>query len=397
MRTNYRTGAVIPGILFIGLLGLFFLGIVELIQMRFSAGDVYPAYSSLRTDPLGTKAYYEALGSIRNISVNRNYTPLPKLTGDSTLFILGVDAKAADSIPEEELKALESFISGGGRLVMTFLPEHSLPKTVKTENNRQSNPEEKKNGTSLLLRWGLSLTLEKSPEGRKQKAEIAIEGLALPHSVPWHTPVFFDISNPAWDTVYKSADKPVMIERRYGSGTIVLSTDTYFASNEAVLKDRSPELLAWLAGPHRKIIFDETHNGIVENPGIASLFRRYNLYGLFTGFILLAGLYVWKNSVSLVPQHAAPDSETPDFMSGKDNLSGMISLLKRNIPPRQLLSVCVQEWKKGLPKTGLSGEKIRKVETAAAAFLEKPSRKELQVTTYKAIVNILSERTTHGK
>jgi hypothetical protein len=396
LRTNYRISAVIQGILFIGLIAIFLLGLIELFQMRFGAGDIYPVYSSLRADPLGTKAYYDALGRIRSISTERNYKPLPKLSSDSTLFILGADRKAADFIPEEEVKVLESFISGGGRLVMTFLPARSMPQAP-GEGKEHPKHSEKKTGTSLCQRWGFTLSSKKSESGQRPDAVIAGNGYPLPPSVPWHTVVFFDPIDLGWEPIYKSADRPVMIERKYGKGTIVLATDTYFASNEAMLGDRRPELLSWLAGPHKEIVFDETHNGILENPGLASLFRKYNLHGLFAGFILLAGLYVWKNSLGLVPARTAENAEVPDSTSGKDHLSGMISLLRRNVPPRQVLSVCVHEWRKGLPKTAISGKKMEKVEKAAEAFNDKSINKELQVSSYKFIVNLLSERMNHGK
>ena len=40
---------------------LFVLGVIYLFLLRFEAGDVYPPYSSLRADPLGTMAWYESL------------------------------------------------------------------------------------------------------------------------------------------------------------------------------------------------------------------------------------------------------------------------------------------------------------------------------------------------
>ena len=43
------------------------LGLIRLFKLRFEAGDVYPAYSSLRSDPLGTMAFYESLGKVPGI------------------------------------------------------------------------------------------------------------------------------------------------------------------------------------------------------------------------------------------------------------------------------------------------------------------------------------------
>ena len=74
---------------------IFFLyGVTKLLALRFEEGDVYPAYSSLRYDPLGTRALYESLESILGDSVTRNHDSLSRLAQeeDSTLMYLGVGA-----------------------------------------------------------------------------------------------------------------------------------------------------------------------------------------------------------------------------------------------------------------------------------------------------------------
>jgi len=387
----------IQSIILIGILGLFLVGMIELFQMRFQSGDIYPVYSSLRTDPLGTKAYYEALAAMPGLSVSRNYKPLPKLEGNATLLLLGVNGYAADSIEDAEVKTFESFVSGGGRLVMTFLPSRGGAQEKEIENKERRKLPEKKRTVSLAQRWGFKLSSLTPERGTKPEAVSMANEYQLPASIIWHSIVSFDVLDAGWETIYTSAEKPVMIERRYGKGTIVLATDTYFASNEAILKDRHSNLLAWLAGPRKSIVFDETHNGIFENPGITSLFRKYGLHGVFAGFLILGVLFIWKNSISLVPRHAKEDDESDNITTGRDHLSGFISLLRRNVPPREVLSVCVQEWEKGLRKGAVSKEKIERIEKEVEAFRERSVRSELQIDTYKSITKILSERLTHGK
>jgi hypothetical protein len=387
----------IQSIIFIGLLGLFLFGLLELFQMRFQSGDIYPIYSSLRTDPLGTKAYYEALAAMPGLSVSRNYKPLPKLKGDSTLFVLGVNGYAVEFIEDTEVKALESFVSDGGRLIMTLLPTRAGIQTKNAENKEHTKLAGVKPPISLAKRWGFRISSDGSERTPKREAVSTTDGYQHPASITWHSIVSFEGLDAGWETIYKSADKPVMIERRYGKGTIVLATDTYFTSNEAILRERHPELLAWLAGSHQSIVFDETHNGIFENPGITFLFRKYGLHGVFIGFLLLGLLFVWKNSVSLVPRHANQDNEADNIATGKNHLSGFISLLRRNVPRKEVLSVCVQEWKKGLRQGAVPKEKMERIEKAAGAFRDRSVKSELQVDAYKSITKILSERLTHGK
>jgi hypothetical protein len=387
----------IHSIILIGLLGLFLVGMIELFQMRFQSGDIYPVYSSLRTDPLGTKAYYDALAAMPGLSVTRNYKPLPKLESSSALFLLGVNRYAVDFIEDAEVKTLESFISGGGRLVMTFLPSRGEAQKKEVENKERRKLPEKKRMVSLAERWGFRLSSVKPEGGTKPETVSVANNYQLPASITWHSIVSFDVLDIAWETIYQSAEKPVMIERRYGKGTIVLATDTYFVSNEAILKERHSDLLAWLAGPQKSIIFDETHNGIFENPGVTSLFRKYGLHGVFAGFLILGVLFIWKNSISLVPRHAKEDDESDNITTGRDHLSGFISLLRRNVPPREVLSVCVQEWKKGLRKGAVPKEKIERIEKEVEAFRDRSVKSEVQVDAYKSITKILSERLTHGK
>ena len=110
--------------------------------------------------------------------------------------------------------------------------------------------------------------------------------------------------------IFAVENHPVIIERKWGKGTLVLSSDSYFISNEALQNERQTELLVWLIGSSREVIFDEAHFGIYENPGIASLIRKYRLHGLVLGVIVLAILFVWRRAVSFVPPFEERE-ETP--------------------------------------------------------------------------------------
>src|SRR5687768_18470710 len=74
------------------LLAGFCLGLVKLFQLRFSTGDVYPPYSALRADPLGTKIFYESLRALPGVTAGRNERQLDHLgRGEgAVIFLLGV-------------------------------------------------------------------------------------------------------------------------------------------------------------------------------------------------------------------------------------------------------------------------------------------------------------------
>src|SRR2546425_6364856 len=94
------------------LLAVFGLGIGRLFQLRFESGDVYPPYSSLRADPLGTKAFFESLENLRGLTVQRFIQPLEKLREgrDRTLFVFGADTTEMNRSTEDEYKKLEQFM-----------------------------------------------------------------------------------------------------------------------------------------------------------------------------------------------------------------------------------------------------------------------------------------------
>ena len=94
-----------------------------------------------------------------------------------------------------------------------------------------------------------------------------------------------------------------------GAGHLVLAADVYFLSNEALQEDRSTPLLVWLIGPHTRVLFDESHLGVVADPGIAALARRYGMSGAFFTLLLLAALFVWRRMALFVP----PPDDAPEI------------------------------------------------------------------------------------
>src|SRR4029079_9243626 len=99
--------------------------------------------------------------------------------------------------------------------------------------------------------------------------------LALPETVAWHGGIAFTNLPSSWKVVYSRMGQPVVIERKFGTGTVVMATDSYFLSNEALLKDRHADLLSWGSGTGKLVVFGEAHLGVVDKPGIAALVRKY--------------------------------------------------------------------------------------------------------------------------
>lgn len=121
MRRMVTIGA---GVAMLVLLGA---GVIHLFLLRFQAGDVYPPYSSLRADPLGTRAFYESLAGCPGMTVDRNFLTLNRFraTPDATLLFLGDTVSRTpnnDSVPNPVVHRLNRFVKDGGRLAITLLP-----------------------------------------------------------------------------------------------------------------------------------------------------------------------------------------------------------------------------------------------------------------------------------
>src|SRR5436190_23553842 len=75
-------------LLLFGSVAGFIFGLFELFQLRFETGDVYPPYSSLRADPLGTMALCESLQRVPGLTVRRDYSSSNELPpGRETTYL----------------------------------------------------------------------------------------------------------------------------------------------------------------------------------------------------------------------------------------------------------------------------------------------------------------------
>ncbi|HTD68581.1 MAG TPA: DUF4350 domain-containing protein [Candidatus Limnocylindria bacterium] len=384
----------------LAVLGGFGYGLVQLFKLRFASGDNYPAYSSLRGDPLGCRVYFESLEQLSD-SQPRRFTQsignLPEGKG-ATLFVFGLPWSEM-SAEEDEYKALESFVRGGGRLVVTLYPElkkpHFFTSGFGTNGPAFKNPllddEHRHPPVNLREKWGFGY--EFVPGARENfvltpVVARRIQSAPLPETLSWHSALVLTNLDFTWRILYARGTDPVMIEKQHGNGSIVVATDSYFVSNEALRQERAADLLAWLAGGSREILFDETHLGVQERPGVATLFRRYQLHGGVIALLALAALFIWKSSVSFIPR-TNELATTP--ILGRESAAGFENLLRRSIAPKDLLQTSLDEWHKSAPldqrATDPRREKIRAVVDAYNAQ-EKPN----VVETYREIAGILNRK-----
>ena len=401
-------------------------GVAQLFALRLEHGDVYPPYSTLRTDPRGAKAFYEALDELPGFDLRRNFRPLVRLRPAKPVTLIYAGVKRQSKWGEQEFRELQSLVASGTRVVFAFAPEDAvekgdeppkvsetkepvpveaedgkkLPVTGKREDDKKTGDDKKTEEekekeeaekthtlefSAVAMRLGFTFRrlAEKDMKGDTMTAALADPGLPMEPEISWHSAAYFSDLKPGWNTLYASDGRAVVAERAFGSGTIVIASDSYFLSNEALRRERCPRLLASLAGSAREIVFDEEHHGVTEDANIASLARKYRLHGLVAGALLAVALFIWQSSAPFLPPPASrlPD---PGIVRGKSAEEGFINLLRRAVKPSELLAICAAEWKKAFDPEG---------RTDKAAHVEKVLNGERNpVTAYQTISHVLSQK-----
>ena len=401
----------VPGIIALILCGLLLGGtFLGLLRGRIQKGDIYPPSSSLRSDPLGTMILYESLATLPGLSVSRDVKNANLLPNgkDTTYLHLGGDVNDWNFLSKEISSTMTQFLLAGGRLVVTLSPEFAKPKDAEKsaamesgdDSSRQPekpSPEEtakEQKKTDDYARWGYALEIVSSGGAPAAHSVSNVSNLPLPAVLDWPSDIVLTELDDSWNIIYKREEGAVLAEKKLGPGTLVIATDSYFLSNEAMIRKRHPALLAWLVSRQDHIIFDEAHHGIVESPGIAALARKYRLHGGAAMLAILALLFVWKNSSPLMPRKTASAGDR-EIVAGRDSMSGFTALLRRNIPASELLETCLAEWKKTTPRRSrISSHTKLLVEAILAKESALPAKDRDPVAAYQKISSTLQHPTS---
>lgn len=379
----------------------FIWGLIELWRVRFATGDVYPMYSSLRSDPLGVKILYEGLARLPGVRVQRHYRPFAELPVErgTTLFLLGISELSLAAMPVPVVQHLEAFVQRGGRLLVALAPgnqlwrDNALP--IESADETAQGEDVLKPSPLLPERWGARLESRQQDAGKGQESAMQWSPLpeGLPQRLPWHTTLMFTSLDEAWRVLYGQAEQAMLVERSLGQGTVVLMADAYLFSNEAMWRERQTALLAWLVGPHRTMVFDETHLGIQEQAGVMTLVRTYRLHGVVVGLLLLGGLFVWRNTTSLVPPTESAAGSDATMVAGQDSTTGLASLLQRYIARQDLLRLCLEEWHKAeFHNHPRMPAKFTQMQQVITEYSGQPRNEQRLVDGYRALSRIVQTK-----
>ena len=302
-------------ILVAALMGVLFgWGAIRLFHRQFAAGELYPEFSSLRTDRMGTKLLYDSLGKLPGLAVERNFLPFEFLPRDgATLLLAGSDPMKVNWNEGEMLRSVEAVASRGNRVVVAMHvdPENRslTQRDLDTATTKSKGPAQ----PPLRTRWKVTLRFDKR--------------LSIGEADGW--------------TILESG---VSIERAFGKGSVVLMAESSDFTNETAVEMDRLHAVAQSLGGYRRIVFDEQHLGVAESGSVVGMARQFRLTGLAIGLALCAALFIWRNASAFPPAAA---SAATDRFSGRTSHAGLLTLLQRHIAPAELAAVCWREWLSG--------------------------------------------------
>lgn len=392
----------------------FFAGAAHLFMLRYETGDVYPPYSTFRADPLGAKALFEALAKISSTGVERNTRELKKLalSPSPAVFVLGVPPVSPWwEETAQSAKSLAAITDSGGRMVVAFAPTRtykgdegpipSIRMPQEDEDTRKAKSKREDDGpegaVDLREAWDVRLERPESPtqdgqEDRRELTATASQPAGQSREIEWHSIAYFETADEAWKTIYTCDGKPVVIERALGAGSLVLLSDSYPFSNEAMRKNPETALLTWLIGSSERVVFDEMHHGILEKQGVMTLARKHRLHGFALGVLLLVLLFLWRHFVRLTPPYEDELDSRAWYSRGREASEGLTNLLRRSVMPRELLGTCLEEWKRAVGmRRPDSAKKVEQMQAIVNAQAANAAAADV-VHAYRAMARIATER-----
>ncbi len=311
------------------LVAAFAIGMFQIFRIRLVAGDLYPEWSSLRSDPDGTRVLFDSLAATGRFVTARKYKTLAQSPErDSTILFLGYSPNSLVNASNSDLDGFEQSARSGNRLVFAMNP------------GQWSGPPKQESDSPLAKKWGVAVDrVPGNPDG-----DIEL--------------YFAKAAN--WTSDVAAKGRATVIECVFGSGSIVLSASSAVFANQNLAADRNSALLVQLIDGNPRVVFDESHLGVQDTGSVLGLVHKYRLDGALWGLLALAIAFVWSNAVGFPPP-AEPRLSTAT--AGHDSRAGLAQLLRRQIPMARVIDVCVSEWQRTntrarLPKSERGTEPI---------------------------------------
>jgi hypothetical protein len=333
--TDDKTRSSVPlsqahAVLIILLVG-FAAGVMYLFGVQFAAGEVYPEYSSLRSDPMGTKLLFDSLARLHGVTTARNYLPLDVLGESGAVLLLGLSPGAFGE-DDAGLERIERVARSGHRVVVAMSPPSEYTELM---------------ALALDRAWHVKLGADSNHK---------------------HVHRLYFTEAKDWNVLDRVGPKILAIDRDFGKGSIVLFAESDDFTNGATVASDRLEMVSAALGASSHVVFDEQHLGIAETGSFVGLARRFRLTGLALGLAICAGLFLWRSGSGFPPAGSTPDAPLP----GRTSLAGLLTLLRRHIPTGELAATCWQEWLSA-NRRKVSPERLE----SAAAIAKRASKRPL--------------------
>jgi hypothetical protein len=281
----------------------FVAGVMYLFGVQFAAGDVYPEYSSLRSDPMGTKLLFDSLARLKGVTVARNYLPLDVLGENGAIFLIGLNPGSFGE-DDEGLQRIETLARSGHRVVAAMAPPSEYTDLMALPLDRA---------------WHVKLGADSNHK---------------------HVHRLYFTEAKDWNVLDRVGPKMLAIDRDFGKGSIVLFAESDDFTNGATVAAGRLEMVSMAIGASSHVVFDEQHLGIAETGSFVGLARRFRLTGLALGLAICAALFLWRSASGFPPPASGQDVP----LSGRTSQAGLLTLLRRHTSPDDLAATCWQEW-----------------------------------------------------
>jgi hypothetical protein len=390
-----RRNKVLAYLLVLATIGTFIVVALQTFEVRLETQEGYPVASSFRADARGCRALYESLRRVPGVQAARflrGFSNLPPAEGRS-LVIAGINPQT-DILQVQDRKILSAWVEAGGTLVIALAVEDRTSGKAGSPDYELTNPSKEYRSPSphnkptppTEERWIETLQgagVHVFRHGDSSARHRFVSGVFAP-SGSWLGPLYFkDLQSP-WRVVAEADRFPVIVQRSLGRGNVILIADSYLLTNGSLAADRDTAFLGWLFRKQTMVLFDESHFGIVENPGIVSLARRYGLESALFVLLILALFFVWANRYTLLPKPKNPTTGSLT-VSGQGGETVFVNLLHRSLPTKDLLAISTDLWRKGPHDAG----KVKKLEQLLTTLDARSSI----VDRYNQISQRLNERT----
>ena len=322
-------------------------GILRLVGNEFAAGNFYPEYSSLRSDPKGAKLLFDSLGRVPAMTVTRNYLPLEYLNGKAAVMLLGLSPKSLDA---DFLKRAEGLARGGSRVVAAM--------NFRGDEQFDHRP--------LADAWHVQLVIDPDTKNQHRLSFSAGPEWTVRERAGTQT-ALANARGSERSRDRKGAEPTVTalaIERAFGAGTVLLLAESGDFTNESTIAGDRLDPVSAAIGPYARVVFDEQHLGIAESGSVVQLARRFRLLGFALGLVIVGALAIWKNASAFPPPSATLGPAQP---TGRTSFEGLVTLLKRHVRPKDVVEMCWEEWWKANSREIAPGRAARAAQVAAQA------------------------------